>query len=255
MTKIQKYRDQIIEELSIAAIPNNTYKDILIVVHDQLYYVQKCIESIFENTENYILRVYDNGSAPPTRDYLADLDDQGKLVHEYVGTNNGFIEPNNYLAKQAQSPYIICLNSDTEVKPGWDLAMVNFLELNPEVAQVGYCGSMLNKEGQGTEAAFGYDPDFICGWCFCIPRKTYWKHGLFDETNLDFAYGEDSDFSLRLKEAGEKIYSLHADLVVHHGNKTILEVHRELGNYVKGTFERNHEYIRRRWSTYLEKRN
>lgn len=256
MTKTQYFREQIMQELVLASTPNSATKDILIVVHNQIEYVKKCINSIIANTENYNLWVFDNGSHDEMRDYLRGKEIEGKIYsHTWSRTNLGFIKPNNYMASQGTSEYIILINSDCEVRQGWDLAMVNYLCNHPDIGQVGYSGGMLGADGQGLpEAVYGHDIDYLCGWCFCIPRRIYDQVGLFDEQNLEFAYGEDSDLSLRLREQGWQIYSLHNDLVIHHGNKTIIEVHRERPDYLKLTFQRNHEHIRRRWSQYLEKR-
>lgn len=255
LTRTQRYREQILAELPLAYAENRAAKDVLVVVHDQYDYVRACLGSVLAHTDRFRLLVYDNASGEPTASYLRDLfsrHDLGVLVRSE--TNDGFIAPNNRLAALSSSPYLVLLNSDTEVRPGWDLAMLNFLERDPEAAQVGYCGGVLGGDGLGGgEAAFGYGVDFVCGWCFCVPRRTYDGHGLFDEANLEFAYGEDSDLSLRLREAGKKVYSLHLDLVTHHGNKTIEKVHLEMGNYVRGTFQRNHDYLRKRWGRYLKK--
>ena len=69
---------------------------------------------------------------------------------------------------------------------------------------------------------------------------------------MKFAYCEDTDLSLRLKEAGHKIYALYAPLVHHYQNKTIKTVEKEGEVDVRASFEHNHEYIKLRWSHYLE---
>jgi GT2 family glycosyltransferase len=69
---------------------------------------------------------------------------------------------------------------------------------------------------------------------------------------LKFAYCEDADLCLRLKEAGHKIYALHAPLVHHHGNKTIKSVYDKGEVDVEASFEANHEYMKLRWKDYLK---
>lgn len=165
--------------------------------------------------------------------------------------NAGFIVPNNRLAAVGDGEYIILLNSDTKVFQSWDTAMIGWLQHNSDVAQVGYWGGHLGPDGRGFGGDNGYDIDYIPGWCFCIERSVYQQLGLFDEQNLTFAYGEDSDFSLRLQEAGKKIYALHAPLVYHYQNKTIQAVKNEGEIDVKATFDRNHAYLQKRWHDYL----
>jgi GT2 family glycosyltransferase len=227
--------------------------DIIIVVHNQLNYVKKCIETIFDNTENFRLYIWDNGSEEPTSSYLKNLCTNENVHLERREENSGFIKPNNALAALGTSPFMVLLNSDTEVYKGWDTALIGWLVARPECAIVGYLGGMLEENGQGGKARAGEAIDYVCGWCACFSRKTYEQYGLFDEKNLTFAYGEDADLSLRLLEAGHKIRALHLGLVIHHGNATINEV--KLVRDCKTTFDQNHDYIRSRWGTYLlEKR-
>lgn len=246
--KMLHSQDQLKKELLVSARYKKTKKDILIVVKDQLEYVKQCIESIYENTEDFNLYVWDNDSKPETSNYLNELmlaNDNVELCKSSV--NEGFIVPNNALAARTKSPYIILLNSDTLVRPGWDKALIGWLQQEGDDAAVGYMGSKLNEEGKGGEVAYGYDADYICGWCLCFSRKTYEEHGLFDEENLEFAYGEDADYSLRLKEAGKQVYALHLDLVLHFENKTSLQLQKE-GFSFKEAFDKNHAYIKQRWT-------
>lgn len=261
--KIDAYKEEIVKELLIVDDFKQTrtteipiFFDILMVVRDQLEYVQQSIESIRENTENYHLWIWDNGSGQETREYLNNLELESIENDECITVwreyhNHGFIKPNNRLADMSDGDYIILLNSDTKVHKGWYKALIGFLENNPQYSLTGFMGGLLDKEGKGIRVGCGEEIDFICGWCCCFHRKIYDEYGLFDENNLKFAYCEDADFSLRLKEAGLKIYALHLDLVEHFGNVTAKAV-KEEGRDLCSTFNHNHNYIRKRWSKYLK---
>ena len=238
--RVPGYRDQILDELVCRSDYRRSTKDILIVAHDQLPYLQRCVQSIRNNTSDYTLRVWDNGSSPETSSWISS---QSDIVRYRSEENLGFIVPNNRMCADCHSEHIILLNSDTEVMPWWDEAMIAMVQKRG-YSQVGYLGGRLDESGKGSAFAFGADIDYIPGWCFCMPMSVYRSHGLFDEDNLDFAYCEDSDLSLRITESGGKIYSLHLGLVVHHENKTILEVSKSRD--CKESYRRNHEYIRRR---------
>lgn len=235
-------------------------KDILIIVRDQLRYVQECLETVATNTSNYHIYVWDNGSDTVTAAYLQsafewykELDDpQRQMTLVRVSDNQGFLEPNNRLAERCQGDYIILLNSDCKVFEKWADAMVGFLQQNSEVAQVGFWGGHMDQEGRGFGGSTGYGIDYVPGWCFCISRETYQEHGLFDEEHLQFAYCEDADLSLRIKEAGKKIYALHAPLCHHYQNKTITTVAKEGEVDCVATFEHNHQYMSRRWAEYIK---
>jgi hypothetical protein len=255
----ESHFDMVKSELKMIEQASEVWKDIIIVVHDQLDYLKQCIESLKEHTKHCHIYIWDNGSRPETADYISNL----VLSHDPDASpdwlvtsmrsdvNTGFIQPNNELVAWGESEYIILLNSDTKVFAGWDKAMTGFLEQNPDVAQVGFWGGHMGPDGRGFGGANGSEVDYIPGWCFCISRKTYEKHGLFNK-QLTFAYCEDADLSLRLKEAGKKIYALYSPLVHHYQNKTIIEVEKEGQINVAASFESNHQFMKSRWKHYIE---
>ncbi len=239
----EEYAESIQQEIES---PCDASKDILIVVHNQLDYVKQCIESVEANTKDYTLHVWDNGSNEETRDYLSS-----KNIKLTVSAENlGFIIPNNRLFSESKSEYVILLNSDTIVSEGWDSAMIGYLKSHTDVGVVGYLGGILNKEGLGANAGYGKDIDYVMGWCMCFRRDTV--EMLFDEENLKFAYCEDADFCLRLKEKGLSSYALHVPLVHHYGNKTANQVSKERD--ITRTFQDNHLYMQKRWAKILEHR-
>lgn len=221
-------------------------KDIIIIVKDQLPLVKNCIESIIKHTNNYNLYIWDNASNQETKEYLYSI--SAKFIH-HSKSNMGFLEPNNRLAELTDSPYIILLNSDTEVKSNWDKVMIGWLENHPDIKEVGYAGCVLNEEFKGGEVAFGYEIDYVPGWAVCISRETYQQFGLFDENNLHFGYCEDSDLSLRIKEAGFKVYALHAELVLHFENGAFKKnsQNEEFRKWFAQIFAKNHLYMKTRW--------
>lgn len=248
----QKYRSEILQELQYAETAEDKSKDIIILVHNQLPYMKTCIESILKHTKNFHLYIWDNASNSDMEEYLKELMYQNPGIIDVMrsDTNVGFIPPNNELVKWGKGDYIILLNSDTKVFEGWDKAVLGFFQNNTNVAQIGYLGGVLNEEGKGYRADFGYNVDYISGFCSCISRKTYEEFGLFDH-NLKFAYCEDADLSLRLKAAGKEIYSLHLMLVHHFENKTIREVQAKGDIDVVSTFEHNHKYLMSKWKEYI----
>ena len=237
-------------ELFCEYVCQDQQKDILIVVKDGLDFVKPCIESVFASTKNFVLHLWDNGSDTPTKKYLAEVAESNKNVRHYrVEENLGFIKPANRMAEQAQSPYLILLNSDTLVRPGWDRAMLGYLQEHASFAQVGYEGGLLQNDGWGLNTAYGEKIDYVMGWCVCMSREMYEKYGLFDEVNYTFAYFEDSDLSLRLQEAGYQIYALHLDYVQHLKNGTVKQLLGE--THVQKSLLQNWRYFKRHWRDYL----
>lgn len=238
---LRYHSDDIRAELLNSQQYQAVHKDIIIVVHDQLECIQNCINSIKRYTKDYTLHIWDNASQAATAEYLKSL--ECDLIRSEE--NLGFIIPNNRMVERCKSPYIILLNSDTIVRQGWDEMMIAWMQTHPDVGAVAYMGGKLNSQMIGDRGALGNDVDYLCGWCLCFPKYIYDEIGLFDEENLEFAYGEDSDFSLRIKDAGKSLYAMCSDFVLHWGGKTVAVVQHEKNT--SQSFLKNHDYLVRRW--------
>lgn len=245
-------KEMLITELLAQHQATPVNKDILIVIHNQLELTKRCIESLLTHTSQpFNIYLWDNASDKETHDYLLCLTETYSNIHLSTSAENiGFIDPNNKMICYGNSPYVILLNNDTEVSEGWDKALIGYLQLNPDIYAVGYQGGLLSEDGVGINSHTGTEIDYIMGWCLCITRDTYKRHGLFDNGNLQFAYGEDSDFSLRLREAGKKIYALNLELVKHHAHQTTAAIKNKRS--IRPEFVANHQYIYRRWGNYLK---
>jgi len=227
-------------------------KDILLVVHNGYEYVRNCLNSVFSNTKDFRLHIWDNASEERTANYLESLASLPNVKLYRSETNEGFILPNNRMFRESSSEWTILLNSDTEVLPKWSEVMIGALKNNPEIKQVGFSGGMLGKNCEFSGTNSGRQIDYVCGHCLCMRRETAQEFGLFDEENISFAYCEDSDLSLRIRERGWGIYSCHSDgLVRHYGNKTSLEVANK-DDRLEICARKNLEYMKRRWSSFLE---
>lgn len=241
--RVFSFPKEIEQELCVAHTYKPVSKDILIVTHNQFDYLKQCVQSIRDNTEDYQIYVWDNGSQEDMKSWLASQPD---IIVTRSETNLGFIVPNNLLISQGENPFVILLNDDTVVYPGWDKALIAHLQNG--FTQVGYIGGWLDAEAKGSKFGWGDAVDYIPGWCFAISRKTYREFGLFDET-LVFAYCEDADFSMRLTKAGKAICALHLGLVHHFENQTIKNVLDSHDCYA--SFAGNHAVLKMRWKDHL----
>jgi hypothetical protein len=83
-------------------------KDILVVVHNQLEYTKKCVDTIYSSTDNFHLYIWDNGSDEETHNYLQEQQLNRKNFHFVRNDDNiGFIKPNNELATKLGASYYI----------------------------------------------------------------------------------------------------------------------------------------------------
>lgn len=245
--KLTNCLDEMTQELLWSLSCDDQMKDILIVVKDQHEYIQNCIESIQKYTKNYNLFLWDNGSEEVTAHYLKCVARKHNCVLVRSETNEGFIKPNNELAKRTISPYIILLNSDTEVKENWDQVLLGGLQNDPKIGAIGYGGCLLDENFKGGNVSFNRNIDYVAGWCICFNRSILDKFGLFD-SQFEFAYCEDADFGLRLKEAGYDLYAVNLDLVLHYENKTVKTlINTEQRKILQFYFKKNHEILTQKW--------
>ena len=85
----------------------------------------KALQSIREQTaEPYEVIVVDNGSGPETLKALATIDDPHVRIM-YNKTNRGFAGGNNDGIAHARGDYVILLNNDVIVTPGWADGLVD----------------------------------------------------------------------------------------------------------------------------------
>lgn len=164
--------------------------------------------------------VVDNGSNDGSEQKLKQQFPQVQLILHPV--NAGFTGGNNLGVKAALSQgyaYIMLLNNDTEVSPGFWKPLLKEMQGNSAIAAVQPLIYFLNPKtkiwnaggkyrswlgiSQTIRHTHGNDPyltDWITGCAILVRASVLEKIGLLDECY--FAYFEDVDWSLRMKKAG-----------------------------------------------------
>ena len=156
-------------------------------------------------------------------------------------SNLGFVDACNMGSAQARGEYILLLNNDTVVLPGWLDALLDTFIQNQDC---GLAGSMLvypNKTLQeaggcvfsdasgcnwGRGMALG-DPrynflrevDYCSGASIMIRSHVFRQIGGLD-TRFRPAYYEDTDLAFEVRRAGFKVYYQPASKVIHHEGAT-----------------------------------
>ena len=178
--------------------------------------------------------------------------------------NLGFAGGNNQGLAVASGEYLLLLNNDIVVTPGWLSRMVNCIERGPQVGIVGPMsnhvsgpqllkdvsydtGSLvgLNEFARDHAARFhGQAQAFwrVVGFCMLIKKEVVAKIG-----GLDSRYGqgnfEDDDFSLRSSLAGFESWIAQDAFVHHFGNRTFfgaaIDYNQSLNN--------NWEVFKKKW--------
>jgi GT2 family glycosyltransferase len=125
-------------------------------------------------------------------------------------------------AVKADADYVLLLNNDTVVDPGFLSALVHYAEHHPDTGIVGPLIGHLDQPdhvssaGATIDLTFGrvrihhfsrhrsrvpsgpYATAFVTGCCMLIPTSVIAKIGLFDEGL--FAYYDDVDYCLRVRQ-------------------------------------------------------
>lgn len=217
---------------------------ISILTYSALGCAKRCIASVLEHSSDFDLILTANGN-PEAAEYFLQLAKRHLNIRVLINSNNlGFIEPNREALAITGTPFFILLNDDTLVCPGWlDKLREEFAE-RPKAALAGprsRCTS-LNAHFIGIP---GYRLEYLEGSCLMARTEIVKQFGLF-ASELKFAYGEDSDLSLRMREAGFTIHQAPFTLPFHAGGATTRTVPE-----VKKHFHANHLYLRARWKDYL----
>jgi GT2 family glycosyltransferase len=171
------------------------------------HWIKRLIESIDYPVDNFV--IFDNNG----RGQIAqELDNLAKITYQFIENVTVCHMPANIGCSGAwnmiikcfmNAPYWIISNHDVAYMPGFLEEMITKAEADPEAGIV-----------------HGHPGDYGIGaWdVFLIKDWTVKKLGLFDE-NLYPAYGEDSDYIMRIKNSGLKRI-LHLDHTYYHGETT-----------------------------------
>ena len=206
--------------------------------YNGIAFVERCFKALIKDAPKAELLLVDNGSTDGSRELTARRFPQVRIIA--LKENYGFCRAANEGMKAASSPYVILLNNDTEVLPGFTKALVSALQLEPRAFSAGakmiqlhhpekiddagnYCCALGWAFARGKDKSVEYyeEPDEIfaaCGGAVIYRKAVLERIGYLDESH--FAYLEDIDLGWRAKTAGWKnIYAPEAK-VLHVGSGT-----------------------------------
>ncbi len=210
---------------------------IIILCHNDRQYLRDCVASIRRYTPfSYELIFVDNASQDGVYDDLRRIRRTATRPVRIIRNreNRFFAGGNNQGMLAARGEYIILLNADTLVTPGWLTGLLRCVRRDP---RIGLAGPYTNQAA-GLQVLWppGYRriedlPDWarawsrgrrgrtrlvpwLVGFCFMIPRTVVEKVGFLDER---FGPGgfEDYDYCLRVRLAGYEM-AIAEDVYIHH---------------------------------------
>jgi GT2 family glycosyltransferase len=217
----------------------NPKVSIIIPVHNHRKKTLKCLLSILTLTDrvSYEIIIADDASEDFSPSAFSELKSIKHVRHQ---TPIGFFKNCNAASKQARGDYLVILNNDTKVLPGWLDFLVDTLTRFPEAGLAGSkiisshgdlkeAGCFVWADGSITHYGRGEDPehyrynyvqevDFVSSTSFMIPRNLWKKLEGFDEGLASSGY-EDTDLAFRVRAAGYKVLYQPFSQAIHFENE------------------------------------
>jgi len=224
---------------------------IVIVSTNEARWLEPCLRTVFASAGGASLDVVvvDNESSDGTRELVGEKFPEARLVNS---ANRGFSHANNRGADSCNARYVLFLNPDTEILSGNFGELVAAMDERPDVGLIGvrqvtgdgelwptirYFPSLPRAVGEALASERWpvrprwagereldmalYEREHSCDWTsgsFMLTRReALLSAGLLDERF--FIYCEETDFCLRIKEAGWDIRHLPGMTIVHHAGK------------------------------------
>ncbi|ALO14852.1 N-acetylglucosaminyl-diphospho-decaprenol L-rhamnosyltransferase [Salinivirga cyanobacteriivorans] len=236
---------------------------VIIVNYNVRHFLRQCLQSV-ENAVSKInaeVFVVDNNSVDGSVSMVRESFSWVKLIENKE--NLGFSKANNLAIKQAKGEYVLLLNPDTVVEEDTFLKVVGFMDQHADAGGLGV--KMIDGNGDflpeskrglptpmvafykiaGLSALFPYskkfgryhlkyldkekvhEVDVLSGAFMLVRKKVIDEIGGLDETF--FMYGEDIDWSYRIKKSGYKNYYFPDTTIIHYKGES---TKKESINYV-----------------------
>jgi hypothetical protein len=203
-------------------------------------HLQACLDALAaQQGVEFETLVVDNGSADGSAGFVRGQFPAVRVVA--LPDNRGFAGGNNAGAREARGRYLVFLNNDTVVQPGWLAALRRAADEPPGFAlatsRVVYLHdpAVIDSAGDGVlqwggafkrfhgtrapEAERSGEVFGVCGAACLITKAAFDELGGFDE--FFFASHEDVDLSYRARLLGYRCRYAADAVVRHHGSATL----------------------------------
>ncbi len=241
---------------------------VIIVSYNVRRYLEKCLYSVLKASSNLDAEIFvvDNNSADGSGAMVSEKFPTVRLIANPV--NRGFSAANNQALRLASGKYILLLNPDTVVEESTFRKCISFMNDHPDCGAQGV--RMTDGEGRflpesrrsiPTPASaffkiFGLayifpnsklfnryylgqmDPSIACradvisGAFMFLRHDAVLEAGFLDESF--FMYGEDIDYSCRLKQAGfSNYYNPNASIIHYKGESARINNFRSMAHFYK----------------------
>ena len=205
-------------------------------------YLQLCVASVFMHTpeQDYDIIIVDNFD-PEAKGVMSPLNfsDFGNALQYFqnvrgtqvhfvsTGENYGFAKSCNegaVKAREGGSEFVVFLNNDCVVHPGWLDVMIKTWHNHKKTGLVGvwsnFAGgiqSVFSRQAQLLKPHYGIK--CIKGLCILVSTERFWQVGGFDEAYSKTGSFTDDDLSMKMIDCG--YYNVIAPIfITHFGSRT-----------------------------------
>ena len=242
---------------------------IIVLCYNNLPYTQACLHSLdqYSDYPNLEIIAVDNASSDGSVEYLSEWAAAAENRIFIANADNlGFSAGNNVGLRAATGEYLVVLNNDTYVTPGWVRGLVRHLKRNPAVGLVGpvtnnignearieinYASmeEMIQRAGEYTRKHPGqsFEMKTAAFFCVMISRQAYEAVGPMDE---DFGVGffEDDDYCRRLALNGFDVRCADDVFVHHHLSASFNALKADTKQIL---FEKNKKIYESKWGPWV----
>ncbi|MBI2479616.1 MAG: glycosyltransferase, partial [Planctomycetia bacterium] len=212
----------------------NTLTSIVILNYNGRQHLPDCLQSIAKYTDSpYEVILFDNASTDGSREYLRKVPNI-TLVESPV--NLGCPPGRAQALSLAQGDFVVLLDNDTMVTPGWLRRFLDHLHAHPDIGMLGPRSNYVSGSQLAPTAKYSSHFELnqfaklwswnaeriqplvpthrLVGFCMCVRREVIDKIGGFDARFGKFGF-EDDDFTLRALVAGYRAMIAN-DVFIHH---------------------------------------
>lgn len=246
-----------------SAPPGDELASILVVCWNGKALTQSCLQSVFANTRPPLeLVVVDNGSTDGTAQLLAELKlhaSSADQLHIITNSENrGYPTAMNQALARARGDYVVMLNNDTLVPPGWLDSLIEWSLV--DWPRIGLVGPMTNYAPPPQRVAETYadpatglvsfaqehrrrhegrysDVTRLSGFCMLMRRDVLDRVGFLDE-QFGIGFFDDDDFVLRVCAAGYRAIIAHDVFLHHYGSQTFAALGVDCGQQLAENLEK-----------------
>ncbi len=218
-------------------IQDDTKVTVVVLMWNNADLTIRCLASLVNRGDygNLEIIVVDNNSEPLESTKVQNWCESNSGQHFVFirnDANYGFAKGMNIGIKRATGEYVVLLNNDTVVTPGWIHRSLRHFRLNP---QLGLLGPSTDNSGNDAYVKIKFmmenweaesfprfafressllERNNLAFFCTFIPRSVIERVGLLDES-FGRGYFEDDDYCKRVLIAGYSI-GIARDVFVHH---------------------------------------